>query len=685
MRTFALVLLLCAVSRAEDIDADRKWAAGTHRLNEPLCVVKDGVTVDFGKAVFEGAPEGTDPDRFTGIGLIVEGRKNVTIRGGRFRGFKCAILVKDCEGVVLEEVDASGNFRQHLLSTPEREDTRDWLRPHDNDKQEWRKNYGAGICLENCSVCTVRACVGRRQQNGLILDRCENCRVYDNDFSFNSGWGCALWRSSRNVVCRNSLDWCVRGYSHGVYDRGQDSAGILVFEQCRDNVFYFNSATHGGDGFFLYAGNETLRRTGEGGCNGNLLLNNDFSHAVANAIEATFSRGNRFVGNRCDDSNYGVWAGYSYDTLIEGNQFGDNTYAGVAIEHGRDNRIVFNTFARNPRGVWLWWDDDKDLLASVFGKAHGGLSRGYLIARNSFSGDKTGVFLRGTADVELAGNHFEAVGKVLATEGDCPRVRREPAGGADVHGTKYDLAGWPGERHPLLPADHPRGRKWIMVDEWGPIDPTGRAVFPREVVAWGACAFHVLGADGVGYEVRDLTPGLRVLERSRTLRITGGDGLTPFTATVVAGDREFPIRGIVLNAKWTIRHWKWENDPREDAGAWSALLKTKPASEIESDRLDYVWGHKGPGGDVPADGFATYATTTMKLPAGRYELRTVSDDGVRVRVDGEVAQEDWTWHGPTEHRTTIDLAAGAHTFVVEHFELDGYAVLRFDLRPVKAK
>jgi hypothetical protein len=75
----------------------------------------------------------------------------------------------------------------------------------------------------------------------------------------------------------------------------------------------------------------------------------------------------------------------------------------------------------------------------------------------------------------------------------------------------------------------------------------------------------------------------------------------------------------------------------------------------------------------------------MKLPAGRYELRTVSDDGVRVRVDGKVVQEDWTWHGPTEHKTTIDLAAGAHTFVVEHFELDGYAVLRFDLRPVKAE
>ena len=42
-----------------------------------------------------------------------------------------------------------------------------------------------------------------------------------------------------------------------------------------------------------------------------------------------------------------------------------------------------------------------------------------------------------------------------------------------------------------------------------------------------------------------------------------------------------------------------------------------------------------------------------------------------------------TWHGPTEHRTEVALDAGEHEIVVEHFEIDGYAVLRFDLRPAK--
>jgi hypothetical protein len=34
----------------------------------------------------------------------------------------------------------------------------------------------------------------------------------------------------------NRLDWNVRGYSHGIYARGQDSAGILCYEQSNDNI-----------------------------------------------------------------------------------------------------------------------------------------------------------------------------------------------------------------------------------------------------------------------------------------------------------------------------------------------------------------------------------------------------------------------------------------------------------------
>jgi len=659
----ALLLLATLV-----IESDTKLEPGRRELAEPIRVVADGVTLDLGEAELVGPRSGGDPDSYVGVGILVERRKNVTIKGGRVRGFRCAILVKDCENVVIESVDVSGNFRQRLKSTPAREDATDWLRPHHNDEQQWRKKYGAGICLERCKSCDVRECTGRHQQNGLLLDRAEDCRVLDNDFSFNSGWGIALWRSSRNLVSQNKCDWCVRGYSHGVYARGQDSAGILLFEQCSDNVVFRNSATHSGDGFFLYAGEETLRKTGQGGCNDNLVAYNDFSHAVANAIEATFSRRNRFLGNRCNDSHYGVWAGYSYETLIEGNTIAGNRYAGVAIEHGRDNRIVFNTFHRNRVGIRLWWDEDKELLATKFGERHHGRSESYQIAVNTFDRDGTAIELVDTSRVHIGSNDFDEVGKAVVTRGTCKEVTRGDA--HDFHGTKIERE-MPQHRDVFLPAGHPRGRKHILVNEWGPLDPAKPHVFPRRVVAWEECLFRAGG--GLPRIEVEGDVDVTVDERGFAVRARK-DGMQPFRGTVSIGGRTFPFEGVVLRASWTVRHWRWEKDPRE---AWSVPAGAK---EKKAPRIDFPWGSGGPGGF--RDRFATHASATMSLPKGRYELRTVSDDGVRVKIDGEVVQEDWTHHAPREMRTVVELG-GEHRFEIEHFELDGHAVLRFHLGPVK--
>ena len=71
------------------------------------------------------------------------------------------------------------------------------------------------------------------------------------------------------------------------------------------------------------------------------------------------------------------------------------------------------------------------------------------------------------------------------------------------------------------------------------------------------------------------------------------------------------------------------------------------------------------------------AETTLELPEGEWEITTVSDDGVRVFVDGEKVLENWTHHGPTEDRAVVSLAAGKHRIRVEHFEIDGWAWLAF--------
>lgn len=455
----------------------------TYRVADPgggaLVVEGDDITLDFGGATLSGAPERAAPDTFAGIGLVSYGNSRLTIRNARIRGFKTAIHVQGGADIVIENCDLSDNYAAHLGSTPEREDPADWMWPHHNDQNEWMTNYGASLYVEECTRVEVRRNRGRRSQNGILLDEISEANVYDNDFSFQSGWGLAMWRSCRNTISRNRFDWCVRGYSHGVYWRGQDSAGILVFEQCSDNVFALNSATHGGDGFFLYAGNQTLRETGEGGCNRNLLYGNDFSHAVANGIEATFSDSNRFIANILNDCQHGIWGGYSYRTTIARNTVRDCAGVGIAIEHGSDNTIEDNDFGGNPVAIRLWWNDNPDLMGGVYGSKQNTDSERNLIARNRFLRDRVAIHLIDTQTTRIEANRIVGCLEDVRLEGDCrgsessanAQTNAVWAAGDSERGELAPMPPVPGTQDAFLPADMPRGRQHIVIGAWGPVEP----------------------------------------------------------------------------------------------------------------------------------------------------------------------------------------------------------------------
>ncbi|MHC4354348.1 MAG: right-handed parallel beta-helix repeat-containing protein, partial [Planctomycetota bacterium] len=302
--------------------------------NGVIRIVSSDIRIEFATgSVLRGSPKDRRPDEYRGYGIRIEGQSNVTICGGKISGFRAGLWATRTNELTLEAIEASDNRRAYLRSTSLAEDGGDWMFPHNNDGNEWLNNYGAAIYIEDSNSVTVRNCTVRHGQNALCIDRVNDSAIYDNDFSFNSGWGIAMWRSSRNIITRNACDFCVRGYSHGVYNRGQDSAGILMFEQNNSNLISENSATHSGDGFFGFAGREALGETTthpaqwykRRGNNDNMLINNDFSYAPAHGIEMTFSFGNVFYGNRLvENAICGIWGGYSQETLIARNHIEGN-------------------------------------------------------------------------------------------------------------------------------------------------------------------------------------------------------------------------------------------------------------------------------------------------------------------------------------------------------------------------
>jgi PA14 domain-containing protein len=81
-----------------------------------------------------------------------------------------------------------------------------------------------------------------------------------------------------------------------------------------------------------------------------------------------------------------------------------------------------------------------------------------------------------------------------------------------------------------------------------------------------------------------------------------------------------------------------------------------------------------------SDHFGMIARARLPLSKGTWEFSTLSDDGIRVTVDKKPVIENWTWHGPTRDTGKLVLAADETVeIVVEHFQIDGYAVLEFSL------
>ena len=322
-----------ALVKGMTITKTMKIKKSVYRIDAPanaessvIIIEGNNITIDFNQAELKGSNKTNSnrPDEFFGIGIIIKDSKNVTIKNLQAKGFKVALMARNVERLTLHNCDFSYNYRQRLNSTQEKEDVSDWMSFHQNEKDEWLR-YGAAMYLRDCNVVTIKNCKVTGGQNALMMMACNDGMIYDNDFSFNSGIGIGMYRSSRNRVMYNRVIFNVRGYSHGVYNRGQDSAGMLVYEQSSDNLFYKNNVTHGGDGFFLWAGQTTMD-SGKGGCNDNMIFRNDFSYAATNGIEVTFSR-NTISNNRIFDCDYAIWGGYSFESTISNNNFRNNRIA----------------------------------------------------------------------------------------------------------------------------------------------------------------------------------------------------------------------------------------------------------------------------------------------------------------------------------------------------------------------
>lgn len=689
------------------------------------------VTVDFEGVTLRGVPEGQAPDSCYGTAIYVLGR-NITIKNLKAHGYTTVIVANGVDNLSILDCDFSYNRRQRLHSMREREDLSDWLSYHNNENDEWRTRHPSAVYLKNCNYALVRGLRIAGGQNGLMLSGCNDGLFYNNTIHFNSGIGIGLYRSSRNRILHNRLDWNVRGYSHGFYSRGQDSAGILCYEQSNDNVFAYNSATHSGDGFFLWAGQHTMD-TGEGGCNRNAIFANDFSHSPTNGIEVTFSS-NKIIGNRLEDCTYGIWGGYSWNTYIARNRIAGNRF-GIAIEHGQSNSIEYNYFSENQTGIRIW---QRESQPSDWGYAQkrDTRSRDYAIRANVFRGDSVPLRIDGSERVAVNDrNIFWGFKELLVTEKPntdfyfVKNTVHQSRGWAAAAGLKklnhqagapserelrswaqlsdeksvagsFRIPRWPAPWLPpamdaMLPASHPRGRQWMLIGEWGPYDFQRPVVWLRDIRD-SLYVFGIYGPEGewrLGNaeglaptgDVNGKLPDTLIARRlpgyedlKLELEFRGAEVVTEWGQVIPAGTPvSFHYRRFEKPLSWRVRffHYEGEELPTAEYEAWARqnpLLDT-----MWNELAGRWWGNPAPG--VNADRFVTLAETEVDVKPGNYILTLTADDGVRLWVDDKLLIDNWSIHEAAVEEVQVALQ-GRHRIRIAHFDAGGIATLDFRMR-----
>jgi hypothetical protein len=129
---------------------------------------------------------------------------------------------------------------------------------------------------------------------------------------------------------------------------------------------------------------------------------------------------------------------------------------------------------------------------------------------------------------------------------------------------------------------------------------------------------------------------------------------------------------------WTTSFYTWADstaDPRQVPNAMEIMSRTSPIAIFHVPRLD-MEGYRALA-NLPREKLAMEATGWVDLAPGVYTLRTISDDAIRVWVDGVLAIDDWK-----PHESALDFASlkgGRHNLRVEYYQADGWYELRVEI------
>lgn len=115
--------------------------------------------------------------------------------------------------------------------------------------------------------------------------------------------------------------------------------------------------------------------------------------------------------------------------------------------------------------------------------------------------------------------------------------------------------------------------------------------------------------------------------------------------------------------------WLGEYYPNKDLSGVPSFYRIDPD-------INFDWSLSPPDPRLQGDNFSVRWRRTLKLPIGRYRLKTTTDDGIRVWVDGRLVIDQWRDLPLVESSVLLDLVGRPHDVVVEYHEHQASATCR---------
>jgi len=359
-------------------------------LRARLVVRSSHITLDGRGATLIGPGQPGDPASLEkgGIGVLIEGAVNVTVRHIRAKGFATGLVVRQSRAIVVEGADFSDNYHNPAHGWGE-------LPPR------------GGLLFEDAQQCVVRSCRANRVWDGLHLVDSDDNLVVSNDFSECSNTCAKLWKSSRNRFLQNNLSYGIRIDRAAGEVHARDSTGVLIETGSDDNYWYGNNITHGGDGVFIRPLNRWVSR-------GNVFVENDMSYANNNCVES-WSPGNVFIRNKANHGSYGFWLGGSDQTVLIGNEAAWNGltngwhnapepgfgHGGLVIVGGPSSHtLIDGNDLHDNNGAGIAFRGDVSSKGARWRTEH------WIIQRNRMANNRYGIWGQYGGGILLAGNVF---------------------------------------------------------------------------------------------------------------------------------------------------------------------------------------------------------------------------------------------------------------------------------------